>query len=150
MDGLEELHDVVVIGATNRPDMIDTGLLRPGRFDRILLVPVPDKLSRKEIFKIHTKKMPLSKDVNIDLLVEKTENYVGADIEALCREAAMIALRENIEAKEVKMCHFEKALQKVKSSIANEDIQKYKEIEESYIKTARSRAIRGRKESYIG
>ena len=154
MDGLEELHDVVVIAATNRPDIIDSGLLRPGRFDRIIMVPVPDKDSRKEIFNIHTKGMPLAKDVALPKLVEKTETYVGADIESVCREAATMALRENIEAKQVKMKHFEEALGKVKSSILNEDIQKYKELSELHLRTARSSAMRRSKkkqsENYFG
>ena len=154
MDGLEELHDVIVIGATNRPDIVDPGLLRPGRFDRLLLVPVPDKVAREEIFKIHTKNIPISNDVKVSTLVDKTEGYVGADIEAVCREAAIIALRENIKAKEVNMKHFNEALKTVKSSVLNEDIEKYKEIAESYIRTARSSAMRRSKkkqtESYFG
>ncbi|MFH1638526.1 MAG: CDC48 family AAA ATPase [Candidatus Woesearchaeota archaeon] len=142
IDGLEELTGVVVIGATNRPDIIDPGLLRPGRFDRIIMTPVPDAGSRLEIFKIHTKGMPLAKDVNLQKMVEKTDNYVGADIEAVCREAAMLALRIDLNTKEVKMKFFLDALGKVKSSILNEDILKYKEIEEGYIRTARGAAIR--------
>lgn len=150
MDGLEELHDVVVIAATNRPDIVDSGLLRPGRFDRIIMVPVPDQDSRKKIFKIHTKGMPLAKDVAITKLVEKTENYVGADIEAVCREAATLALREDIKAKIVKMKHFEQALKKVKSSILNEDIEKYRELSENYMRTARSSAMRRSKKKKPG
>jgi len=143
MDGLEELNEVVVIAATNRPDIIDPGLLRPGRFDRIVMIPVPDKKARKRIFEIHTRDMPLAKDVKIDKLVEKTENYVGADIEAIAREAATLALRDDINANEVKMKYFEQALKKVRSSILSEDIMKYKEIEDKYIRTARGAAIRG-------
>ncbi|MBU4352730.1 MAG: CDC48 family AAA ATPase [Nanoarchaeota archaeon] len=154
MDGLEELHDVVVIAATNRPDIIDPGLLRPGRFDRIIMVPVPDKGSREEIFKIHTKGMPLAKDVIISKLIDKTDTYVGADIESICREAATMALREDIKAKIVKMKHFEQALGKVKSSILNEDIQKYNELSELHLRTARSSAMRRSKkkqsENYFG
>ena len=150
MDGLEELNDVIVVAATNRPDIMDSGLLRPGRFDRIILAPVPDKESRKQIFDIYLQKMPLAKDVNTNRLIEKTENYVGADIEALCREAAMLALREDLKAAEIKMKHFEEALKKVKSSILNEDIKKYNEIEESYLRTARGAAIRGKNQSYFG
>ncbi|RME54568.1 AAA family ATPase [Candidatus Woesearchaeota archaeon] len=150
MDGLEELNDVVVIAATNRPDMIDAGLLRPGRFDRIIMTNVPDKEARLEIFKIHTRNMPLAKDVNLEKLAEMTENYVGADIEAVVREAAILALRDDLKVKEVSMKYFELALKKVKSSILNEDVQKYKEIEEKYLRTARGAAIRNNNQSYFG
>ena len=150
MDGLEDLTDVVVIAATNRPDIIDPGLLRPGRFDRIVLVSPPDKGARKEILKVHLAKMPLCKDVNIDTLVEKTENYVGADIEAVCREAAILAMREDIKAKDIGMNHFEDALKKVKSSIINEEVQKYREIEEGYIKAARNGLVKGSGANYFG
>ena len=130
MDGLQELNDVVVIGATNRPDMIDPALLRPGRFDRILSTQMPDKKSRLEIFKIHTAKMPLSVDVNINKLVDLAENYSGADIEAVCREAAMLSLRESIKAKDIRMDHFLSALKKTGPSLTIEDSKRYKEIEE--------------------
>ena len=142
MDGLMELNDVVVIAATNRPDMVDPALLRPGRFDRLLLTPVPDKKARLEIFKIHTKGMPLAKDVKLDKLVEKTNNYVGSDIESVAREAAMLALRKDLKAKEVTMEHFEDALKKITPSITQKDIEKYKQIESQYIRTARGAAIR--------
>ena len=150
MDGLEELNDVVVIAATNRPDIIDPGLLRPGRFDRIVLVQPPDKQARKEIFKVHLAKMVICKDVEVEKLVEKTDNYVGADIESVCREAAILAMREDLKAKEVGMKHFEDALKKVKSSIINEDVQKYRELEEGYIKAARGGMVKGSGMSYFG
>jgi transitional endoplasmic reticulum ATPase len=144
LDGLEDLKGVVVIGASNRPDIIDEALLRPGRFDRILEVPVPDKESRREILKIHTSKKPLDHDtVNIDKLVELTEGYTGADIAAMVNAAAMSAIKEHmmtsvnnendikeetraktreyIKEKEqqkpklkISMKHFESALQKIK------------------------------------
>ena len=142
IDGLQELNDVVVIAATNRPDIMDPALIRPGRFDRIILTPVPDQKIREEVLKIHTKNMPLNKDVNLSILAEKTPNYVGADIESLCREAAILALRENMEAEEVSMAHFEKALKKIKASVNPEDVKKYEEIEENYIYNARSSEIR--------
>jgi len=150
MDGLEELTDVVIIGATNRPDLVDPALLRPGRFDRILMVPMPDKESRDLIFKVHTKNMPLTKDVKIEKLVEKTNNFVGADIEALCREAAMLALRENINAKEVSMKYFEDAVKKIKPSVTENDYKKYREIEDVYLRTARGAAIRKQNVDYFG
>ncbi len=141
LDGLEELNDVVVLAATNRPDMLDPGLLRPGRFDKILSTKVPDTKSREEIFKIHTKNMPLSPDVDLKELAKQTENYVGADIEGVCREAALIALRKNIKTRVVDMSNFEEALRKTKPSIAEDDLKRYKDIEENYIRTARA-AIR--------
>ena len=110
MDGLEELTDVIILGATNRPDLIDASLLRPGRFDRIIATSVPEKKSRKAIFEIHTTDMPLAKDVDLKKLVEKSENFTGADIAGLCKEAAMLALRKNKDTKEVAMEHFEEAL----------------------------------------
>ena len=94
MDGIVPLSKVVVIAATNRPDIIDPALLRPGRFDRLIYVPPPDKQARLEILKVHTKSVPLSPDVNLEALAEKTEGYTGADLEALVREATMISLRE--------------------------------------------------------
>ncbi len=96
LDGMEEPKDVVVIAATNRPDIIDPALLRPGRLDRVILVPVPDEKARLDIFKIHTRGMNLAEDVSLEELAKKTEGYTGADIEALCREAAMLAVRESI------------------------------------------------------
>jgi transitional endoplasmic reticulum ATPase len=185
MDGLESMEGVVVIGATNKPDMLDSALLRPGRFDRLLLTPAPDKKSRFEIFKIHTKDMPLTlteeeskeidkefekakieiskrggkgevlsqldvdkvdekktkstvkskglsdKDKLLHLLAMKTEGYSGADIEGLCREAAMLALRNDIKANEVNKNHFEKAMRGISPSITKELIDHYKKLKES-------------------
>jgi len=114
MDGMEELHDISVIAATNRPDIIDPALLRPGRFDRHVEVGLPDEKSRIEIFKVHTKDMPLADDVDLEELARKTEGYVGADIEAVCREAVMLTLREDLDSVEVYMSEFDKAMKKVK------------------------------------
>ncbi len=149
MDGLEDLNDVVVIGTTNRPDKIDPALLRPGRFDRVLHVPLPDKKGREEIFKVHTEDMKLASDVKLKSISESTENYSGADIEAVCREAGMAALRKNIKAKEVTMNDFKKAFEKIKPSITETDIKKYKEIEEQYLRVARGAAIR-EAQNYMG
>ena len=132
LDGLEEPKDVVVIAATNRPDMLDAALLRPGRLDRIVLVPVPDKEARLNIFKVHTKNMPLADNVDLEKLAEKTEGYTGADIEGICREAAMMALRENIEATTVELKHFEKAMKKIVPSVREEDMEEYKELAKKY------------------
>lgn len=98
LDGLEELRDVTIIGATNRPDMIDPSLLRPGRFDKLLYIPVPDLESRKEIFKIHLGGRPLAEDVSTDELANKTEGYSGADIQAVCDSATMVAIRRYLDA----------------------------------------------------
>lgn len=140
MDGLEELTDVVVLAATNRPDMLDPALLRPGRFDRIIFTGIPHKKARHTIFKIHTKRMPLVKDISLEKLAEKTEGYVGADIEAVSREAGMLALRENINAKEVKLKHFSDALKRIGPSIKLEDIKYYKTVEEN-LKRAKTVAV---------
>ena len=136
MDGIENLHDVVVIGATNRPDMLDPALLRPGRFDRLISLGAPNAEERLEIFKIHTEKMPLAKDINLKTMAQKTAGYSGADIEAMCREAGMLALRENIKAKEVKKKFFEQAMRKFGPSITAETIKRYKEIERTHLRNA--------------
>jgi transitional endoplasmic reticulum ATPase len=114
IDGLEELQDVAVIAATNRVDIMDPALLRPGRFDRHVKVDDPDEKARLEIFKVHTKNMPLDDDVDLEYLAKNTEKYVGADIEAVCREAVMLTLREDIKADKVNMDSFKKAMKKVK------------------------------------
>ena len=125
MDGMEELHSVVVIAATNRPDMLDPALLRPGRFDKLLLVPAPDEEVRLEIFKVHTKNMPLDESVDLNRLVKQTNGYAGADIEGLCREAAMLAIRESLvggdlETKKVGVEHFAEAMKKIRPSATKE------------------------------
>jgi len=94
MDGLEELHNVTVIAATNRMDLVDPALLRPGRFDRHLYIPPPDLATRKAILGIHTRKKPLAKDVELDELARRTDKYTGAELAAVCNEAAMLAIRE--------------------------------------------------------
>ncbi|MGA2972908.1 MAG: CDC48 family AAA ATPase [Candidatus Bathyarchaeia archaeon] len=121
IDGIETLQNVLVIAATNRPDMLDPAVMRPGRFDRLIYVPSPDFDSLKEIFKIHAGSMPLSKDVSLDELARKAQGYSGADIEAICREAAMNALREDVDATEVSRRDFDEAMERVGPSIAPED-----------------------------
>jgi len=139
MDGLEELQNIVVIGATNRPDMLDPAVLRPGRFDRLVLVSPPEKEGRLEIFKIHTKNMPISdKEKLISNLAEKTEGYVGADIESFCREAAMLALREDIKIKEVSKKNFEEAMKKVRPSVSKDSMDRYRRMETDYLKSAKA------------
>ncbi|MEM4519065.1 MAG: CDC48 family AAA ATPase [Sulfolobales archaeon] len=130
MDGITMLKNVVVIGATNRADIIDPALLRPGRFDRIIYVPPPDKKARLEILKVHTRNVPLANDVNLEKLAELTEGYSGADIEALVREAVMIALREKLEARPVAMDYFMKALKTVKPSLSKDITDRYAKLYE--------------------
>ncbi|MFH0835916.1 MAG: CDC48 family AAA ATPase [Candidatus Micrarchaeota archaeon] len=125
MDGLQNLKDIVVIGATNRADIIDPALLRPGRFDKLVRVPEPDESSRLAILKVHTAGMPLAKDVDLKELAKQTDGYSGADLEALAREAGMTALREDLEIKQVTAKHFAHALTAVRptllKAIARED-----------------------------
>jgi len=133
MDGIAELKDVVIIAATNRPDLIDPALLRPGRFERLIYVPPPDKESRKKIFEVHTRNMKLCKDVDLEKLADMTEGYSGADIAAVCREAGLNAIRRAIkEGKKsigcVSMADFEHALKKIRPSITKEMLQEYKEL----------------------
>jgi len=117
MDGIITLEDVVVIAASNRPDIVDPAVLRPGRFDRLIYVPEPDEKVRLEILKLYTKDMPLAKDVDLKNLSSLTKSYSGADLEGLCREAALLALRKDIKAKEVTLSDFQKAMEKVGPSI---------------------------------
>jgi len=148
MDGLEDLNDILVIGATNRPDMLDSALLRPGRFDRILLVSPPEEIGRLKILQIHTKKMPIgdtkkildakAKEEFLKDIAKQTEGYTGADLEALTRESAMLALRESITAERVQKKHFENALKRVKPSVTKSTINAYKKIEENFLKSAKA------------
>ncbi|MBI3027129.1 CDC48 family AAA ATPase [Candidatus Woesearchaeota archaeon] len=192
IDGLEDLHDVVVIAATNRPDIVDTALLRPGRFDRMILTPIPDQNTRLEIFKVHTKGMPIAveeeakiktkkmvavktingaseveggnekqrnkilkkEDINSrdDLLkyfANKTEGYVGADIEAVCREAAILALREDIESREIDITHFDNALEKVRPSVTKDVEKAYEELQQHFT-AARAKQMLDEKPGYMG
>jgi transitional endoplasmic reticulum ATPase len=126
MDGIEALENVIIVGTTNRPDMLDPSLLRPGRFDSKVLVTAPDRDARLAIFEIHAKGMPL-KGVDLAPLADKTNWYSGADIEAVCREAALIALREDIKADKVTDENFKKALKKIKPSVPKDDIKRYEE-----------------------
>jgi len=121
LDGLEELGNVIVIGATNRPDIVDSAMLRPGRFDLMINVGAPDDAARLSILKGHTKNMPLDKNVDLKKISMETDFYSGADLEGLCREAGMIALRENEDASVVKRSHFVKAMQKIRPSL-NKDL----------------------------
>ncbi|RLI13294.1 AAA family ATPase [Candidatus Bathyarchaeota archaeon] len=117
IDGIESLQEVIILAATNRPDILDPAILRPGRLDRMIYVPEPDEEGRYQIFKIHTKNMPLAEDVDLRELAGLTKGYSGADIESVCREAAMIALRRDINSKEVRLSDFKDALKKIGPSI---------------------------------
>ncbi len=189
MDGIEDMYDIVVIAATNRPDMMDPALLRPGRFDRLVLAPIPDVESRAEIFRVHTKEMPIdyktlpkdytpttdavliqkfvAQEQNEDskkksqktlsreestfllYLAEKTDGYVGADIESVCREAAILALREDFNAKTVQLKHFEDALNKVPPSVTKDIQEGYEQIRETF-QAARAKELKEEKPSFIG
>ncbi|ELZ24959.1 cell division control protein 48/AAA family ATPase [Halosimplex carlsbadense 2-9-1] len=144
LDGLEELEDVVVIATTNRPDLIDSALLRPGRLDRHVHVPVPDEEGRRKIFEVHTRDKPLAEGVDLDDLAARTDGYVGADIEAVTREASMAATREFLASVDpedigdsvgnvkVTMDHFEHALDEVGPSVDEETREQYDEIEDRF------------------
>ncbi len=129
MDGLQSLQEVVVVAATNRPDIVDPALIRPGRFDRLVYAGVPTKSGREEVLNIHTKGMPLS-DVNISELAELSEGYVGSDLESLCREAGMLAMREDCDT--VKMQHFEEALQKIRPTASADLTDHYQRVQEQF------------------
>ncbi len=116
MDGIESLNNVMVMAATNRPDMIDPALLRPGRFDKLVLVGKPDLKAREHILKVHTRKMPLD-GVDLKEIASRTDGYVGADLAALCREAGLMAYREDHDSDKVTMYHFEQTLKKVGPSV---------------------------------
>ncbi|MCS7104518.1 MAG: CDC48 family AAA ATPase [Thermofilaceae archaeon] len=134
MDGLEKLEGVVVVGATNRPDILDPALLRPGRFDRLVYVPPPDRATRLEILKVHTKRMPLAEDVDLERIADATEGYTGADLAALCREAAILTLRDVGKPSKVSMTYFKKAMEIVRPSITKEEIERYKRVAEEFKK----------------
>ncbi len=130
MDGLEEMQSVILIGATNRPALVDPALLRPGRFDELVYVPVPGKDGRRRILAIHTSKMPLGKDVDLDDIAERAERYSGADLEDLVRRAGLYALREHGGLVEtVQMKHFEKALEDSRASVTPEMEEEYSKME---------------------
>jgi transitional endoplasmic reticulum ATPase len=138
MDGLEELQSVVVIGATNRPNLIDPALLRPGRFDELIYVPVPDAEGRRRILGIHTKGMPLAADVDLDSLARRSERFTGADLEDLVRRAGLNALRGSIEAGTVTMAEFEAALAETRASVTEEMEREYEQIQGSLKQDAHS------------
>ncbi|MFX1564476.1 MAG: CDC48 family AAA ATPase [Promethearchaeota archaeon] len=125
MDGMEQLESVVVLAATNRPDMIDTALLRPGRFDIFIFTPPPNQAARQAIFKVHTRNMPLAEDVRTEQLASATEGFSGADIQNICRKAVLAVLRTNLEATRVNMAHFYEAIESTGPSITPETLDQF-------------------------
>ena len=128
MDGLEELQGVVVIGATNRPTLLDPALLRPGRFDEIVYVPVPDAEGRRTILGIQTQTMPLGDDVDLDVLAERTERFSGADLENLVRKAGLLALRQSLDVETVSAADFDAALADTRPSVTPEVEREYERM----------------------
>jgi transitional endoplasmic reticulum ATPase len=138
MDGLEELQGVVLIGATNRPNLIDPALLRPGRLDELVYVGPPDTAGRRRILAIHAKGMPLADDVDLERLAQRTERFTGADLEDLTRRAGLTALRRGLDAVEVTMADFEAALTETRASVTPEMLEEYARIQD----TLKSDAVR--------
>jgi transitional endoplasmic reticulum ATPase len=128
MDGLEELQGVVVMAATNRPNLVDPALLRPGRFDELIYVSVPDTAGRRHILGIHSKNMPLAEDVDLDDLASRTNRFTGADLEDLTRRAGLLALRESLDAQIVRRAHFDRALRETRPSVTPEMEREYEEM----------------------
>src|SRR5215831_20559568 len=162
LDGLEILTNVIVIAATNRPDIVDPALLRPGRFDRILYVPPPDRNSRIQIIKIHTKKKPLAEDVKVEALADHTDGYTGADIASLSSAAVMLALREhvtkyqspeeakkNVQELKIHMRYFEEAMKKIRP-LSTQELNMYKKISEQFGKPDISARRRNGREGETG
>ncbi len=133
MDGMEELESVVVLAATNRPDMIDTALLRPGRFDIFVFTPPPNLTARRAIFQVHTRNMPLAEDVNLDQLASSAEGFSGADIQNVCRKAVLVVLRTNLDASRVSMAHFQEALASTKPSITKETMEQFTQFAAKFL-----------------
>jgi transitional endoplasmic reticulum ATPase len=138
MDGLEELNNVVLIGATNRPNLIDPALLRPGRLDELIYVGTPDTAGRRRILAIHTEDMPLAPDVDLESLAQRTERFTGADLEDLVRRAGLTALRRGLDADKVVMADFEAALSETRASVTPEMLEEYERIQQ----TLKSEAVR--------
>ncbi len=145
LDGLEVKKDIIVIAATNRPDILDPALIRPGRIDRILLVPAPNEDGREKILKIFTKNMPLAANIDLNALNKKLEGFTGADLETLCREAGMIALRDNMKARKISEEHFKAATESIYPSITPEISKWY----EDFGKKLKTRIIEQSKEDQM-
>jgi transitional endoplasmic reticulum ATPase len=139
MDGLEELRGVVVIAASNRPALLDPALLRPGRFDDLVYVPVPEKEGRLHILRIHSRGMPLADDVDLNDIAERTEGYTGADLEDIVRRAGLQALRDDLTVERVNMRYFEDALKETRASVTPEMDREYREL----VRTLKQESPRG-------
>ena len=143
LDGIERLKDVIFIAATNRPDLIDPALMRPGRVDKMILIPAPDEKARLSILRVHSKSVPLAKDVSLEEIAKKTEGYSGADIEGMIREAALISLQEsNMKATEVKKSHLVEAMAKILPSIRKEVLESYQEFRATTTTTIKPTYVR--------
>nr|GEW66934.1 cell division control protein 48 homolog B isoform X2 [Tanacetum cinerariifolium] len=125
MDGLEEAKGILVLAATNRPYAIDAALMRPGRFDQVLYVPPPDLEARYEILRVHTRGMTIDNDVDLRQIAQETDRFTGAELEGLCREAGIVALRENITATIVHSRHFQTVKSSLKPSLTSQEIDSY-------------------------
>ena len=149
LDGLEESGDVMVIGATNRPDMIDPALIRSGRFDRLVLIGQPDEEGREQILKIHTRDSPLAPDVSLREIAERTDGYVGSDLETIAREAAIEALRDDPDATEIEMQHFRRGMESVRPTITDDLMDYYEDMKDQF-KGGGHESPEGRRDGRIG
>ncbi|MCK4937269.1 MAG: CDC48 family AAA ATPase [Methanosarcinales archaeon] len=145
LDGLEVLKDVVVVAATNRPELIDPALIRSGRFDRAVFIGPPTRNGREEVLKIHTRLIPMSEDVDLGEIADATEGYVGADLEAICREAVLMAMRSDFNTESVRMEHFRTALKKVRPAITEYIKEYYQQLETQF-----KGGVKKEQKSYIG
>jgi len=150
LDGLEENGNVMVVAATNRPDMIDPALIRSGRFDRLVLIGQPGEEGREQILKIHTRNSPLAPDVSLREIAEITDGYVGSDLESIAREAAIEALREDGDAQEIEMRHFRKAMESVRATITDDLMNYYEDMQEEFKGGTQNRLTGGRQDGRIG
>jgi transitional endoplasmic reticulum ATPase len=136
------LQNVVVIGATNRPTLIDPALLRPGRFDELIYVGVPDTAGRRRILAIHTEGMPLAPDVDLEKIAQRTDRFTGADLEDLVRRAGLTALRRGLDTVQVSMADFEAALSETRASVTAEMLEEYERIQDT-LKSEATRPMGG-------
>ena len=149
LDGLEQMGEVMVVAATNRPDIIDPALIRSGRFDRLVMVGQPDVAGREEILQIHTRDTPVAPDVSFREIAERTEGYVGSDLATVAREAAIEALRDDPDAEQVEMRHFESALGDVRATVTEELLEYYEQVEED-LAGGSGPAVADREERHLG
>lgn len=129
MDGVEGLAGVTVVAATNRPDMMDQALLRPGRLDRVVYVPLPDLATRRQVVAVHTRRVPVAAGVDLEAVAARTEGYSGAEVAAVCNEAALAALEEDVDAEVVEERHFLAALDSVKPRISSDLFRIYERFQ---------------------